>query len=489
MGKNWRAALILLGGLSLLAVGCETEQKALTESRIHKVERGLLRAICLKGQTPEKLSLEARMQFYKVPGAGIAVMDGNVLEWARAYGVRDAHLREPITADTIFQAGDLAQAVTAAAALRLVDQGRLGLDEDVNTRLTGWKVPRNKFTDKSRVSLRDILDGTAGFPETEMPGFPVDRKPPSLRDLLEGAPGSGAGSVAPTFVPGAEVRPSQEGFAVLEQLLEDVTFSPFASFMRETVLGPVGMTESTFACPLPEAERINAASGHGRDGRPLDGKWLNYPAAAANGLWTTPSELLSFASDILRTAMGKDGQVLSTDEARAMLSRQAGDRGLGFGIEGRGQDVRFELRGRTRGFTCSLDVYPYKGQGVVIMTNSDNGFIFGDEVLRAVSAVYEWPDFKPEERPLYRLDPSIYEQYVGRYQVTPGYILNVTYKDYYLIIQPTGQAPTKFYVENTTFFFSIDPYIRIQFLSDEKGRVSGLILWQQNFKQEAVKIG
>ncbi len=483
------AVLIVLAGLAFLAAGCETEQKALMESRIHKVEKGLLRAIYLKGQTPEKLPLETRLQFYKVPGASIALMDKDGLEWARGYGVRDAHAREPVTTDTIFQAGTLAQPLAAAAALWLVDQGRLGLDEDVDFRLKSWKVPRNRFTEKAKVTLREILAGSAGFADVEMPGFPVDQKPPSLEDLLEGKPPSGGGPVEPVFVPGIDVRPSQAGFAVLERLLEDVTSSPFPAFIRERVFGPLGMTASTFACPLPETERINAASGHGRDGSPIGGRWLNYPAAAADGLWTTPSELLDFASDILRTAMGKGGRILSTDAARTMLSRQAGNRGLGLGIEGTGEDIRFELRGRTRGFTCSLDVYPYKGQGAVIMTNSDNGFILADEILRAVSAAYGWPDFKPEERPLCRLDPSIYEQYVGRYRVTPDYILNVTWKDYYLVIQPTGQAPTKFYVENTTFFFSIDPYIRIQFLLGDQGKVTGLLLWQQDFKQEAVKIG
>jgi CubicO group peptidase (beta-lactamase class C family) len=481
--------LALVAFLALLAAGCETRQQALTHSRIRKVEKGLLRAIYLKGQTPERLSLEARMEFYKVPGASLAIMDRNGLEWARAYGVRDAHLREPVTEATIFQAGALAQPLAAAAALRLVDQGRLDLDEDVNGRLRTWKVPANEFTERKPVTLREILSGTAGFPETETPGFPPDQRPPSLRDILAAAPGSDAVPAEPTSVPGAEAKPSSLAYAVLQQLLEDVTSRPFSGFMRETVFDPLSLRASTFDVPLPESERIHAASGHGRDGRPIEGKWLDYPAAAAEGLWTTPTELLTFASDILETAMGKDGKILSAARARDMLSRQAANMGFGFEIEGTGRDIRFTLRGRTRGFGCSLDVYPYKGQGAVIMTNSDNGGLLGNEILRAISAAYEWPDFKPEARPLYRLDPSIYEQYVGRYRVNPDYELDVRYEDYYLVIQPTGQAPTRFYVESPTLFFSVDPYIRIQFLTDAKGMVTGLILWQQDFKQEAQKIG
>jgi len=432
--------LFAISALAFLAAGCETRQEALTKSRVRTVEHGLLRAIYLKGQRPEKLSLDARMEFYKVPGVGLAVMDRNGLEWAGGYGVRDAHSREPVTADTIFQAGELSQPVAAAAALELVDKGRLDLDGDVSARLRGSGLTGTDIAGKAGVTLRGILTRASGY-------------------------------------------------NVLPKLLEEVTSSPFPSLMNDTVLGPLGMKNSAYTAPLPEAMKINAASGHGRDGRPVEGKWTDSPAAAASGLWTSPSELLSFAADILRTAMGKGGKILTAALARAMLTPQDGNRGLGFEIEGTGTDIRFRLQGRTRGFTCSLDVYPYKGQGAVVMTNSDNGFLVTEEVLRSVSAAYEWPDFKPQERPLFRLDPSIYRQYVGRYEISPDYILDVSTEDYYLVIRPTGQAPTRFFVESQTFFFSVDPYVRIQFLSDQKGDVTGLILWQQDFKQEAKKVG
>ncbi|MGD1010415.1 MAG: serine hydrolase domain-containing protein [Candidatus Aminicenantales bacterium] len=432
--------LFAISALAFLAAGCETRQEALTKSRVRTVEHGLLRAIYLKGQRPEKLSLDARMEFYKVPGVGLAVMDRNGLEWAGGYGVRDAHSREPVTADTIFQAGELSQPVAAAAALELVDKGRLDLDGDVSARLRGSGLTGTDIAGKAGVTLRGILTRASGY-------------------------------------------------NVLPKLLEEVTSSPFPSLMNDTVLGPLGMKNSAYTAPLPEAMKINAASGHGRDGRPVEGKWTDSPAAAASGLWTSPSELLSFAADILRTAMGKGGKILTAALARAMLTPQDGNRGLGFEIEGTGTDIRFRLQGRTRGFTCSLDVYPYKGQGAVVMTNSDNGFLVTEEVLRSVSAAYEWPDFKPQERPLFRLDPSIYRQYVGRYEISPDYILDVSTEDYYLVIRPTGQAPTRFFVESQTFFFSVDPYVRIQFLSNQKGDVTGLILWQQDFKQEAKKVG
>ncbi len=466
--------------MAFLVTGCETRREWLTKSRIRNVERGLLRAIYLKGQQPEKLNLETRMQFYRVPGAGVAVMDRNRLEWARGYGVRDIHLREPVTQATIFQAGALSQAVAAAAALEMAGRGRLDLEADLGPRLRELRVALPGGVPAGPLALRGILTHADGLAPVSLPGYAAGQKVPSLADLFrDGGP----------FTAAADPASGEAGFVALQLLLESAAGTPFPSLARTAVLDPLGMKDSTFEAPLPESRALDAASGHGRDGKPVDGKWLTYPAAAASGLWTTPSDLVLFAAGVLDTAMGRGGKVLTPALARSMLTPMAGNRGFGFAVDGAGQDVRFHLEGRTAGFTATLVAYPYKGQGVAVLTNSDNGFLLTEEILRSVSAAYEWPDWKPRERPLFRLDPSIYRQYVGRYQVTPDYALDVAYEDYYLVIRPTGQAPTRFYVENQTFFFSIDPYVRIQFVSDDKGRVTGLVLWQQDFKQEAKKVG
>ena len=435
------AGCAALGLIALLFAGCET-QASLTKKRTRLVEKGLLRAVTIKGQRNEKLGLDSRLLFYKVPAASLAVLDRNAVEWAKAYGVRDALAPEPATAETLFQAGALSRPLVAAAALRLVGEGKITLDEDVRPKLRGRRISDDDVSGKGPISLRGLL-----------------------------------------------LDPSDAGFAVLQRLLEDVTASSFPDLMADKVLAPLGLRTGTFEAVLSKDRQVLAASGHGRDGRPIGGKGFNKPDLAAGGLWTNPTELLSFAADLMRTAMGQGGRLLDADSARAMLTPQAGTRSLGFVVEGSGADTRFHLRGRTEGFTCALDVYPYRGQGAVVMTNSDNGFLVTDEILRGVSAVYEWPDYKPQEKTLFRLDPSIYAQYVGRYEITPDYVLDITHEDYYLVIRPTGQAPTKFYVENPTFFFSVDPYIHIQFLTDPRGDVTGLVLWQQDFKQEARKTG
>src|SRR5262249_61433351 len=91
-------------------------------------------------------------------------------EWARGFGVVEAGVHKPITPDTLFQAGSISKPVAAMAALRLVEQGKLSLDEDVNLKLKSWKVPENEFTKEKKVTLRGILTHSAGLASHGFPG-------------------------------------------------------------------------------------------------------------------------------------------------------------------------------------------------------------------------------------------------------------------------------------------------------------------------------
>jgi len=476
-----------IGLLCLLVAACETRE-SLTRKRIRDVERGLLKAVYLKGLMPEKATLPERMQFYKVPGISLAVIDQFKVEWAKAYGVKDVQTLEPVTPDTLFQAGALSQPVAAAAALRFVDKGIIDVEADVNGYLRDWKIRPTSAARGKAVTLKGLLTHSAGFSECIFPGVPQDEPASSP---FEPVPEGERKKDIPVWIeyqPGSQVLVTEAGYLVLQRLLEDLDNRPITSLLKADVLDPAGMPSSTFEKPLSGRFLPNAALGHLRDGQALEGKWLNYEELAAKGLWSTPSDLASFALEIVAGAMGKPPKILSAPLARAMLTPQIGSRGLGFAVDGPADSSHFYLQGRTEGFSCYLIFYPSRGQGAVIMSNSENGGLLIEEILLGISDVYEWPDHKPHERPLFRLEPSLYRQYVGRYQITPDYVLDVAHEDYYLVIHPTGQAPTKFYVENQSTFFSMDPFIRIQFRKDEKGNVEGLILWQQGFEQTGKKI-
>jgi CubicO group peptidase (beta-lactamase class C family) len=86
------------------------------------------------------------MAALKTPGVSIAVINDGRIEWARGYGVAETGGSTPVTPQTLFQAASISTPVAALTALRLVEQEKLALDQDVNERLTSWKVPESDLT-------------------------------------------------------------------------------------------------------------------------------------------------------------------------------------------------------------------------------------------------------------------------------------------------------------------------------------------------------
>jgi len=483
-----KSSLFLLMAVVFFS-GCGP-QKALTGRRIKAVEKGLMRAVYLKGLKPDKLALADRMRFYKVPGVSIAALDRNKIEWVRAYGQRDAQTRQAMTTDTPLQGGAFSQMMAAAAALELAANRELDLDADISSLLQTWRLPPPSSEPRSKITPRALLTHSAGLLGQTFEGYSQDEPLPNLSQILDGEQPAKNGPVWMTAqkTSTSRTRYSESGYVIFEQILRDLTGKPFPVLMNEILLGRLGLKNSTFALPLPEAFKARAAAGHLREGQPAKGLWNNYPEAAAKGLWTTPANFAAFLADLLQAAAGTEGKVLSPEMARLMLSPQIEGHSFGFLVDGQRADINYSLRGKTRGFSCFMVVYPVKGQGAVIMTNSESGTLLIQEILGALSEAYGWAQFRPEEKDVLRLDPATYQTYAGSYEVNPAYGLEVSLDDYALVIQPTGQAATKFYAEGQTLFYSTDPYVRIQFFKDKKGAVEGLVLWQGDFEIEAKKI-
>src|SRR5580765_600492 len=110
------------------------------ERHIQHVTSGLVGGVVIKGDDHATHTLADRMKELNVPGVSIRVIHHGQIEWARGFGVRSVD-GPPVTAETMFQAASISKPLSAMAALHLVQQGKISLDENVNTYLTSWKMP------------------------------------------------------------------------------------------------------------------------------------------------------------------------------------------------------------------------------------------------------------------------------------------------------------------------------------------------------------
>src|SRR5437764_7865514 len=249
------------------------------------------------------------MTRYHVPGASIAVIANYRLQWACGYGVREVGQSEPITPNTLFQACSVSKPVTAIAALRLVQEGLLNLDEDLNSYLVSWKVPTNR-TGQSQVTLRQLLSHTAGLTLSWYLGFRPGSNMPTLLHVLNGEAPAKTRAVRVQIPPGTRFRYSESHFALLQQLLTDLTRTPFPDLMQTLVFEPLGMRDSSYHPSFSAQQFSTTATGHYFDGVPIKGKWRIFPALAASGLWTTPFDLAQLIIDIQLARAGRPSKVL-----------------------------------------------------------------------------------------------------------------------------------------------------------------------------------
>ena len=234
------------------------------DAPVRQVETGLLPRVALKENLGRPATLEQRMRELGIPGVSIAVIDEGKVAWARAYGLRDTVDKTPVTVETLFQAGSISKPIAAMGALRLIKEGKLSLDDDVNAKLKTWRVPENEFTKDEKVTLRRLMSHTAGLTVHGFPGYAIGTDIPTVVQVLDGQPPANTSPVRVDVRPGSVYRYSGGGYTVMQQLIADVSKEPFESFMQSKVLNVLGMTSSTYSQNPAPALAARRASAHRR---------------------------------------------------------------------------------------------------------------------------------------------------------------------------------------------------------------------------------
>ena len=344
---------------------------------------------------PSLLFVPDRMAHYHVPGLSLACIHNGTVGWTQAFGVARVG-GEPVTPETLFQASSISMPVTAVAVLRLVEQGKLNLDVDVNQYLRSWKIPANRFTEQKKVTLRELLSHTAGATVHGFGGYAAGEKVPTPVQVLKGESPANSLPVTIDFVPGTKFRYAGGNYAIIQQILIDATGEPFPDLMENVVLQPLHMVHSTFQQPLPEKLQALVATPYDRDGIAIEGGPHTYPEMAVAGLWTTPSDLARFALAIQDALAGRPGAIVSPATAHQMVQRVQGFYALGFAIAGNGPNRYFSHPGVNAGFVAFLFAYE-KGDGLVLMTNGQNSKDLGLEIIKALAKQYGWTEFPADE--------------------------------------------------------------------------------------------
>jgi len=277
-------------------------------------------------QNPSHPSPAAVLADLGTPSTSIAILDHGTITTHCISTVGD-------NPDTLFQACSISKPITALAAMRLIQQGKLTLDDKVVDLLPAnvtelLETPQTKHL-LLQVTIRHLLSHTSGFSVHGVPGYSPTSSPspPPLTKIVSGAHPSHTPQIRLISVPGQAFSYSGGGFTVLQLVLETLTGKSFPDFVSELVFVPLGMDRSCYV--LGEGEK-NVASAYWTGFTACEDKWRAHPERAAAGLWTTAGDLLKVVKALQGCLKGQGSAILGKELAVEMLTEVMDGTALGW---------------------------------------------------------------------------------------------------------------------------------------------------------------
>ena len=440
---------------------------------INTIENSLIKNIQIKGDSIQKFNILERMEYYKVPGVSIAIVENRKIKWAKGYGYANTETGTKVDENTLFQAGSISKPIAALAALKLFENDSLELNKDVNYYLKDWQIPENRFTETKKVTLEKLLTHTAGMTVHGFPGYKQTDKFPDIIDVLNGK-GNTAKIIVDTL-PGSIWRYSGGGYTVMEKIVEDVSGTSLDNYMFKNILLPIGMKNSTFQQPIAKEFQNNISGAYNRNGELIKGLWHNYPEQAAAGLWTTPSDLAMYCIELQDILQGEKDGILTKETVELMLTKHKNDWGLGLSLKNEKDSLIFQHGGKNEGFTNDMIAFAYQGNAVIIMTNADNGGTLISEIRNAISNYYNWQISQPRTIEVINISDTELKQFIGKYQLEGQKLkIKVQLKENQIFIKNPLLGDLNLLPLTNTKFIDIESGTVIEFLVDVK--VSGFII-------------
>lgn len=436
-------------------------------NRIQAIENGLVPATEIQSRPLERRNLLEEMQAQHVPALSVAVIHNGKIEWAKGYGKAN-ETGTLVTTKTLFQAASISKSLTAMAALHLVEQGKLSLDEPIQDELKSWLLSENSFTKQHPVTLRELLSHTSGISVQAYTGYSRNTALPTLQQILNGQKPANSEAVVVEAVPGTTFNYSGGNYSIVQQAITDAESAPFPKIMRDIILKPIGMRASTYKQPLSRALLSKAAMPTNGTGQYISEGPHTQPEMAAAGLWTTPSDLARWIIEVQKSLKGDGKRVLSTTMAKVMLTPIKENYALGVEIGGKQTARYFAHSGSNIGYNTYYVGYE-NGDGAVVLTNSNNGSVVIMELIRSIAHEYGWVDFKPVKRTLTPLPIQEQSLYSGSFRAKGLTDFEVKVVDDHLQLVVKDHFSYALLPSSHKLFFATDSELQVRFDSPDKG--------------------
>ena len=440
----------------------------------------------LRGQTaaahPKAKAIDAQVQPYIDAERLVGVVIGAISKegsYVQGYGRVAPDRDAKPDGDTVYEIGSVSKVFTGVLLAALDGEGTVKLDTQVAS-----LVPESlglKPIDGTPMTLRHLSTHASGLPRLPANFKPKDPEDP-YADYTEAQLFEALADVRARSTPGKAYAYSNLGTGLLGHLLGQVAKSDYEALIQKHITKPLGMTSTSVA--LSEDMRKRLAPGFDEAGRPVK-NWDLGILAGAGGIRSTVHDMMRFAAANLEEQDDMLGKALGV--ARAKQSDKAPGQmhmGLGWHVAPNGVYVH---SGQTGGYHSFLAVDPDKHMAVVVLSNNAQGFLdqIGNMIGRVLLGM-DVPAPKVERR--VQVDPKLLAEYVGRYELQPGFVIAITVEDGVLFLQATGQQRLAAEARSPTTFGNEAVGAEIAFERGDDQKVVRLVLKQNGMTLPAKRL-
>ena len=408
----------------------------------------------------------------KFNGTVLVAENGNIV-FQKGYGYKNAVTRELNDANTIFQIGSITKQFTSALILRLQENKKLSIHDKLSK-----YFPALPFADK--VSIENLLSHTSGIYNYTNDGdfMKTEAVKPATHDkllaLFKDKPLE--------FEPGSKFSYSNSNYILLGFIIEKVSGKPYEQMVHEMIFAPLHMDHSGFNfTSLHAADKATGYFALSKSGSTAAGIVDSSVSYAAGAIYTTAGDLYKwdralYTENIINKSSLKDAYTIRKDKY-----------GLGWSIDSAYGKQVYQHGGGIFGFTSFIFRSPEENICILLLDNEGDGTL--EQIAGGINAIlHNKPYELPKERIAIAIDTAAVKQYLGEYELSPGFILAITLEEGKLMVQATGQGKAELYAEKQNFFFLKVADVQIEFIKNDNGVTDKLILHQGGRATPAKKI-
>ncbi len=394
-------------------------------------------------------------------GTAFVAQDGRVV-LSKGYGMANIELDVANSPQTKFRLGSITKQFTAAAILLLQEQGKLSVQDPVCKFVTDCPPAWQPLT------IHHLLTHSGGVPNfTSFPDYTKLQTLPAPVDSLLGR----FRDKPLAFTPGEKFSYSNSGYVLLGAIIEKASGQTYGDFVRARIFEPLNMKNSGY--DRHDLIIKNRATGYANDGS----KWTNSPYLdmtiphAAGALYSTVEDLYLWDQSLYSE------KLLSAKSLALMFTPALNEYAYGWTVGTQFNKKRIGHGGGINGFATNITRYPEDKVTVIVLSNlqSANTGKLGRDLA---AALFGEPYEIAKVRVVAKVDPKLYDAYVGKYQLAPDATVSVTRKGDQLFAQISGQPSLEIFPESETKFFLKIVDAQLTFFKDSQGKVTQLILHQ-----------